>query len=194
MKRLLLILGFVFLSPCVYGEDFQNIQLEIREYDGIEIPAGTFIPVMNLQEVSTQYCSDGYKVSFVSSTDLFMHDTKIIPKDTLFHGYVEAVHAPVVGTNASMKIRIAKMVYSDGFEVPVKGYLYTSNNNVFGGGISEPLKYVKMSHRQQRMKYITMQIKPSMERKQGVHTVINTGSNEIIVLTAPVYITHTLTN
>lgn len=194
MKKLLIILGLFCITPCVNAEDLPNVQLDIRDYDGIEVPAGTFIPVMSLQEISTQYCSEGYKVKFVATNDMFMHDTIIVPKDTEFYGYVEDLHDPVVGTNASMKIKINKMVYADGFEVPVKGYLYTSNNNIYGGGISEPVKYIKMSHRQQRVHYITLQLKPSQERKMGTHTTISSGANEIIILTAPAWITHTLTN
>ena len=86
------------------------------------------------------------------------------------------------------------MIYSDGYETPIKGYLYTSNNNLFGGEISEPVKYEKMAQRQQRVKRTTIQLRPSYERKMGNHTVIPTGSNEIIILTAPAIVTHTVTN
>ena len=71
------------------AEDLPNVQLPLRDYHGIIIPAGTFIPVMNAQEISTQNCSEGYKVRFVSTNDLFLHDTNIIPKDTTFYGYIE---------------------------------------------------------------------------------------------------------
>ena len=79
-------------------------------------------------------------------------------------------------------------------DLPIKGYLYNANNNVFGGELSEPVKYFKMSQRQTRVHYITLQGKPSWERKPGTHTTIPSGSNEIVVLTAPAEITHTLTN
>ena len=93
-----------------------------------------------------------------------------------------------------MKIKITKMVYTDGYEVPVRGYLYTSNDNLFGGGISEPAKYVRIAQRQQKVKKTTLQARPSYERKMGTHTTIAPGSNELIILTSPVWITHTLTN
>jgi len=79
------------------------------------------------------------------TTDLYMHDTVIIPKDTAIYGYIEKINDPVVGTHASMKIRVSKLVYTDGVEIPIRGYLYTSNNNLFGGGISDPVKYKKMA-------------------------------------------------
>lgn len=194
MKKLLLILGLLSITPCVQCAEFQNVQMEMRGYDTVEIPTGTFIPVMNTQEISTQYCSEGYKVKFVVTNDLYMHDTNVIPKDTAIYGYIEKINNPVIGTNAAMKIRVSKMTYSNGVDVPIRGYLYTSNNNIFGGGISEPVRYRKMAQRQLRVHYTTLQVKPTYERKMGEHTTIPAGSNEIVVLTAPAEITHTLTN
>lgn len=194
MKKLLLILVLLLISSIAQAEDLPNIQLPLRDYHGIIIPAGTFIPVMNAQEISTQNCQEGYKVKFISTNDLFLHDTNIIPKDTTFYGYIEKINDPVVGTNASMKIRISKMTYADGYEMPVRGYLYTSNNNLFGGEISEPVKYKPMAQRQVRVRKTTIQMVPSYERKMGTHTTIEAGSNEIIILTSPTWITHTLTN
>lgn len=179
------------MATCVSGADLQNVQLDMRGYDTVEIPAGTFIPVMNTQEISTQYCPEGYKVGFLVTTDMFMYDNNIIPKDTEIYGYVENIHAPVIGTNASMKIRVAKMVLPDNTEIPIKGYIYNANNNVFGGGISEPVSYRKVAQRQIRVHYTTLQVKPVYERKMGTHTVIQTGANLIVVLTAPAEIIHT---
>lgn len=191
MKKLLIVLGIILSVNNVYSVEMSDIQLEMRDYDTIEIPAGTFIPVMNTQEISTQYCSEGYKVKFLVTSDMFMYDTNIIPKDTEIYGYIEKINDPVIGTNAAMKIKVTKMVYTDGVEVPIKGYLYTSNNNIFGGGISEPVKYHKMAQRQLSVKYTTLQVKPVYERKMGTHTTITTGSNELVVLTAPAGIIHT---
>lgn len=191
MKKLLILLGILLIHNCVRSAELEDIRLEMRDYDTIEIPAGTFIPVMNTQEISTQYCSEGYKVKFIVTTDLFMYDTIIIPKDTEIYGYIEKINDPVIGTNASMKIRLSKIVCQDGCEIPIKGYLYNANNNIFGGGISEPVKYHKVAQRQQKVHYTTLQVKPVYERKMGKHTTIGTGSNEIVVLTAPAQIIHT---
>lgn len=191
MKKLLLMLGILLSTNFANCAELQDIQLEMRDYDTVEIPAGTFIPVMNTQEISTQYCPEGYKVKFIVTTDLFMYDTIIIPKDTEIYGYIEKINDPVIGTNASMKIRLSKIVCQDGCEIPIKGYLYNANNNIFGGGISEPVKYHKVAQRQQKVHYTTLQVKPVYERKMGKHTTIGTGSNEIVVLTAPAQIIHT---
>lgn len=198
MKKLIsgvLVFVFIFAMQNVSAMELQSIDLPMRDYAEIEIPAGTFIPVMNTQEISTQHCQEGYKVKFICTNDLFLYDTNIIPQETVFYGYLEEMHEPVVGTNASMKIRITKMVLQDGYELPIKGYIYTTNNNIIGGGISEPAGYRKMPQYSERAKgKATIQIRPTMERKMGTHTTLATGANLIIILTSPAYITHTLTN
>ena len=195
MKKFIYILSLILMTSTVaFSEELHDVKLDIREYNAIEIPEGTFIPVMNAQEISTQYCSEGYKVKFIVTNDMYMHDTNIIPKESAIYGYIEKINDPVVGTNAAMKIRVSRLVYPDGVEVPIKGYLYNANNNVFGGGLSAPIKYIKMAQRQVKVHYTTLQVKPSQGRRMGEHTTIPAGSNEIVVLTSPAYITHTLTN
>lgn len=198
MKRLLSLLLIVFCLPVteVFAEEQLNdIQIGFRDFTPIELNAGTFIPVINAQEISTQYCTEGYRVRFIGITDLFMHNTKVIPENTLFEGYIEKMHEPVVGTNASMVIRIAKAILPDGFEFPMKAYIYTSNNNIIGGGISAPEKWEKIPHYQHRLKgTASIQLRPSMNRKMGEHTTLQSGLDLIIILTEPLEITHILTD
>ena len=198
MKRALLcmlILGSLSGIPAYSAAPLENIQLEMREQDPVILNAGTFIPVISAQEISTQYNSEGYKVKFIATTDLFMYDTKIVPENTLFDGYIEKMNEPVIGTNASMIIRIAKMILPDGYELPMKGYIYTSNNNLIGGGVSEPENWIRMPHYQQRLKgTATLQIKPGERRKMGEHTTLPSGLDLLIILTEPLEITHVLTN
>ncbi len=197
MRKLVLTLilfSVLGLNVC-YAESVSDVFIPVRNYDEVEVPSGSFIPVMNTQEISTQYCNEGYKVKFISTNDLYLYDTNIIPQGTEFYGYIEKINEPVVGTNASMKIKISKMILADGYEIPVKGYIYTTNNNIIGGGMSEPEKYIKMPHYNARTagKPI-LSIRPGQRRKMGIHTTLASGANMIIVLTEPAYITHTLTN
>ena len=194
MKKFILFIVLILSGLSVGCEELENVQIDMRGYNAIEIPEGTLIPVMNTQEISTQYCPEGYKVKFIVTHDMYMKDTNIIPEESEIYGYVEDLHDPVVGTNASMKIKVTKLVLPDGVSIPIKGYLYNANGNMFGGGISEPVKYIKMPQRQTKVHYTTRQIKPAYGRKMGTHTVIKTGSNELVVLTGPAEITHTFTN
>lgn len=195
MKRIFVGLIISMLCHCVNADGITPVQLDIRDYDAIEIPAGSFFSVESAQEISTQYCSEGYKVRFLATNDFYVNDTKIVPESTVFTGYVENVHDPIVGTNASFKVRITKMILPDGFEIPVKGYIYTSNENIIGGELTSPANWVKMPHYQWNIgNNTTLQVRPGRNRKQGSHAVILSGEDRIIVLTEPLTVTHTLTD
>lgn len=201
-KFLVCILSLLFISlPLSAEELLDNVQLPMRDYDGIELKAGVFIPVMNAQEISTQYCPLGYKVKFIATDDMFLHETNIIPKGTEFYGYIEDIHEPVVGTNASMKIKITKMTFADGFEVPLKANVYVANSSTIGGELTPPEKYVTVPHYQQKFqgrfwtrRGAALQIRPGGKRKMGEHKRLQAGEEFLIVLTSPAWITHTLTN
>ena len=206
MRMTFAILSIIFTLmtlqlPNIAEETLSNIQLNMRGYDEITLPQGTFIPVLNTQEISTETCPEGYKVKFIATNDLFMYETNIIPRDTEFYGYIEKINEPVVGTNASMKIKITKLVMKDGFEIPIKGYIYSSNGNLIGGELTPPSEWVKMPHYQSKYQGIswnhraaTLQVRPGGKRSMGQATKIPSGDQQIIILTAPASITHTLTD
>ena len=202
MRIFILILAlmmFLFVDCPMQAQTIEPLQMDLRGYDEITLPIGTFIPVITTQEISTETCPQGYKLKFIATNDLFMYETNIIPRNTEFYGYIEEIHEPVVGTNASMKIKITKLVIPDGFEIPIKGYLYSSNNNLFGGELTEPAEWVRMPHYQSKFQGIswihrsaTLQMRPGGVRSMGQHTKIPSGDQQIIILTAPAAITHTL--
>ena len=203
--RILAIIAALFIIsatlPAVYAEGLiENVQLEMKGYDEIILPAGSFVPVLSTQEISTETCPEGFKVKFISTSDLFMYETNIIPRETAFYGYIEKINEPVVGTNAAMKIKITKLIMPDGFEIPIQGYIYSSNNNTIGGELTEPSEWVKMPHYQSKYQGIswnhrmaTLQIRPGGRRCMGVHTKIPAGDQQIIILTSNTPITHTIT-
>lgn len=202
MRALLILLfALCILLPTQAQEPvIEDVQLEIRSYDEITLPVGSFIPVITTQEISTETCPEGYKLKFIATSDLFMYETNIIPRNTEFFGYIEKINEPVVGTNASMKIKITKILMPDGFEIPTKGYIYTSNNNLIGGELTAPSEWVRMPHYQSKYQGIswnhraaTLQIRPGGRRSMGTHTKIPAGDQQIIILTAPTAITHTIT-
>ena len=174
-------------------------ETRLRDYDGIQLNAGTFVPVINTAEISTLNCDEGYSVKFISTSDLYLYETTVIPRETEFYGFVEEIKDPVIGTNASMKIRINKMVYADGFEIPLQAYIYTPNNNIIGGELTPPAEWVKIPHYQKRFFSMrswqpTLQVMPGNKRQMGSHVEVKTGERCFVVLLKPVMITHTLTD
>ena len=197
MKQFLVLFIFLFMISGLYTSAVEindNDNLILRGYDGVELPTGTFIQVVNLREFSTKYCDESTRVSFAATNDTFMQDIKLIPKGTIFHGFIEKMNEPIVGTHASMVVKITKMVLPDGFEIPMKGYIYTNNKNLIGGGITDPLVWHKQPHFQQGFGIGTIKYVPGTERKMGEHLTVAAGADLMIVLTSPAWITHTLTN
>lgn len=190
-KALLLLLFILFFVPVC--RCFAQDGAELRDYDGIQLAKGTFIPVISAQEISTALCDVGTVVKFMSTTDLYLYETKLIPQDTEFFGYIEKINEPVVGTNASMVIKISKLRFIDGFELPVNGYIYANNSKLIGGELTAPASYDKKASYRQNY-YTMVGYAPGATRKMGEPTVITSGANLLVVLEAPIYITHTVNN
>ncbi len=191
MKKALFTL-FIFIFTAI-GICLADDNAGLRDYDGIVVPKGTFIPVINAQEISTVYGDIGTKVKFISTNDLFLYDTNIIPQNTEFFGYIEKINEPVIGTNASLIIKITKLKFSDDFEIPVRGYIFSSSGTLIGGELTAPEKYDKKASYMQgcpsRVGFV-----PGATRKMGEHKVIASGADLIILLASPLPITHTVTN
>lgn len=172
-------------------------EITLRDYDEFDIPEGTLIPVISLQEFSTAYCEEGDTVVFSTTTDMFMYNKIIIPANTRISGFLEKKHEPIIGTNASMRIFLNKMYLPDGTEVPIKGYIYTSNNNTIGGELTAPASYIKMPHYQRWAMFRamgTLQCVPGPTRKMGEHVTISSGADLIVVLSQPIHMSHTKIN
>jgi len=189
-KFLLSIITFLFFATC---SCFAYDTADLRDYNELQIAQGTYIPVINTQQISTKECDIGTKVQFLSTTDLYLYDTNVIPRNTQFFGYIEKLNEPVVGTNASMVIKVTKLRLADGVEIPLRGYIYTVNDNLIGGELTEPATYDKMpSYRQGE--YTVLGYVPGASRKMGEHKTITAGADLLIVLVSPLVITHTVTN
>lgn len=193
MKKLVIIIALLFFLQNSIGA----AEVNLREYDDFDIPTGTHIPVISLQEFSTAYNEEGDSVYFETTTDIFLYDKNIIPQGTKLSGYVDKKNEPIIGTNAAIKIFVNKMYLTDGTEVPIKAYVYTANNNVIGGELTPPAKYIRVPHYQRWAMFRamgTLQCVPGAERKMGEHVTVSAGANLIIVLVEPIHMNHTVIN
>ena len=168
-------------------------EVQLRDYDEFDIPAGIHLPVISLQEFSTAYTEEGDVVKFEVTSDIFLFNKKIIPEGTVIAGYIDNKHEPVKGTNASMKVFLNKMYIPDGDVVPMKGYIYTSNNNLIGGELTPPAKYDRIPQYPRWVMfraYSVTRCVPGAERKMGEHVTISSGANLMVVLIEPIHMTH----
>ena len=183
---LLLIMNFV-----------QAGELQLRDYDEFDIPTGTHIPVISLQEFSTAYCEEGDSVSFKTTSDIYLYNKNVIPQGTRLTGYIDKKNEPIVGTHAAMRVFVNKMYLPDGYVVPIKSYIYTSNNNMIGGGLTQPATYDRIPHYQRWVMFRAFSVTqcvPGAQRKMGEHVTISAGANLIVVLVQPIHLTHTVIN
>lgn len=191
MKKLIVLLISVLMLSCAVIAEPELT----RDYDGIEVPAGSFIPVISLQDFSTAYTDSTNLLKFECYNDIYEFETKIIPKGSVMYGFIEKKNEPVIGTHASMRVRIVKLVFPDGFKIPMEGYVHTTNGNLIGGEMTLPEKWDKMPHYHKgiaRHFVGVQQYVPGATRRMGEHVTIASGANLIIVLTKPLYITHTM--
>lgn len=191
LKRLLTLLLLTFATVCFAAEPV------LRDYDEYKIPQGYFVPIMSLQEFSTAYTEEGEKLNFVTTNDIYIFDKNVIPSGSKLTGFIEKKNEPVRGTNAAMTVFINKMYLPDGFEIPIKAYIYTQNNNKIGGELTPPLTFNKIPHYQRWAMFRamgTVQYVPGDQRKMGEHVTISSGANLTMVLVAPINMTHTVIN
>lgn len=189
MRFLVLILSFIISFTAFAAE------VNLRDYDEFQIPAGTHIPVMSLEEFSTAYCEEGDDVHFITTQDIFLYNKNVIPEGSKISGYIDKKNEPIIGTNAGMRVFINKLYLSDGYEIPIKGYIYTSNNNIIGGELTPPAEYIKLPHYQRWTMFRThavLQCVPGATRKMGEHVTVSSGANMLVVLIAPINMSHTV--
>lgn len=191
--RILNIFIILFIACALVS--FADEELNLRNYSPITIPKGTFVQVISLQEFSTSYCDDTTKLKFAAIDDTYMYDTNIIPKGTVMFGEIEKMNEPVVGTHASMVVKLTKMQLADGFVIPIKAYVYSGQQGyLIGGGVTQPATYEKMPHYQEGLYKGTLQWVPGPALKMGEHLTVASGAVLMIVFDSPAFITHTLTN
>lgn len=191
MKKFILTILAIFLMP------FALAEIELRGYDEFDIPTGTHIAVISLQEFSTAYCEEGDKVNFEATSDIYLYNKDVIPTGTKFSGYIDKKNEPIIGTNAAMRVFVNKMYLPDGYEIPIKAYIYTANNNIIGGGLTPPATYNRVPHYQRWAMFRTMgtlQCVPGAQRRMGEHVTISSGADLIVVLVEPIHMSHILTN
>lgn len=196
MKKLFIIFcSILLLFGICHAEEYMDLP---RDYDGVEMPANSFIPVITLQDFSTAYSDETNELRFVCNNDIYQFEEVIIPKGTMFYGHIEKKNEPVIGTHASMVVRITKMKFVDGYTIPLKlAYIHTTNGNKIGGTLTDPEVWDTVPHYHRLIcKHFVgvLQCVPGASRKMGEHITVCAGTPLIIVLVAPAFITHSLTN
>ena len=180
MNKFLIILFAISLSiNCA----FSSVP-ELRDYAPLVIKKGGYFRVLNQRTLNTGLLDEGDTVTFIAPTDVWCAQAKIIPRDSVYYGYVEEVREPVQGTNAALKIRVNKVVTPNGVELPIDAYLSHGGKIEVGGELTAPLEYTKMPHhiRYPNVYKGVLQYVPGNKRFYGHHLVIKPGAELILLL------------
>lgn len=153
-----------------------------RDYKGISLAEGSFLKGISQRQISTAIAKVGDMEYFINPTDVFIGETNIIPKNSVYIGVIESVMAEVEGINASMKIKITKVVTPDKVEHPLDAYVYWKGKTTIGGDLTDVQYYEKMPHYPGTWKKGALQLVPTSIRYFGKPTVIHPGDEVTFVM------------
>ena len=189
MRKIILILVCILTIgiKISYSSDFVIDEIHLRPAKEVSIPKGTLVKVYNVKQISSQFLDEGDEITLLNATDVYMGETNVIPKKTIFYGNVEKIREPVQGTNAAIIIKMNKMITPEGIPYEINGYVSADGSKPFlGGGIAPPLYYTRMPHYTQwklsKWKVGAAQYCETNTRQFGVHTVVKSGAELFLIL------------
>ena len=149
----------------------------------IVLSPGTLIRVMNLRDINTFTGDIGDECEFISDADFFVGEYIIIPKNSHFFGKIEDIREPVQGNNASMKIKIEKIVTPNQEKTYyMEGYIEGGSDFYIGGEQTAPAYYKTTPHYTQGWGGGILQMTPLNIYGFGKHTQIKPGQEVHIIL------------
>lgn len=153
----------------------------VQAEEVVKVRSGTFLKVMNLNEISSLMADAEDEVVFLNTQDMYVYETNVIPANTKVYGEIEEVLEPVQGRDGALKISIYKMITPDKKVYRVKGHIYSENENYIGGKYTAPIYYRKVAHYNHRLQPM-LQVAPLNVLEMGKHTVILPGAELFVIL------------
>ena len=138
----------------------------------IEIPNGTIVRVYPRKPISTENYQIGDFVYFVNPTDMWQGTKILIPESTVFAGTIATLHMPVQGVNASMSMKIDKMILPTGEKYDISATITHNGKEILGGEQTNPASYNRSIHYIAPFRGV-MQWVPSGEWEEGTHITID---------------------
>ena len=178
MKRIFLAIALILTLA---------LPLCTRCYATAMLDKGAFILVHAKKVFSSETLQEGDKVYFVAVDDVWVDETNIIPKNTIFSGYVSMLKMPIKGINAALKFKITHITLPSGETRNFDGYISNGKGDMIGGEQTPPASYNKMAHLYpSRLHWSgTTQWVPSGEYEYGQHRGVKPGQNLFVVVESP---------
>ncbi len=176
IQSLIIITAFFFAKGNVFAET------NLRNYKPIQLAKGSFLKAINQRDISSSTAKVGDIEYFINPCDIFVGTSNIIPKDSVYIGQVEEILSEVEGINASMKIRIYKVITPERSEFPINASIYQNGSTKIGGELAEVAYYTRMPHYSGNWKRGTLQLVPTSIRSQGKPVYLRAGDEVTFVI------------
>ncbi len=177
MKRFLILsLIFLFSMTTVIAET------ALRNYKPISIAKGSFLKAISQRDISTSTVKVGDVQYFINPADVFIGESNVIPKNSVYLGEVQEVLEAVEGINAAMKIKIYKVITPDRNEFLLDANVYWKGSTTIGGDLASVAYYTKMPHYPGDWKRGALQLVPTTIRQMGQPTVIRAGDEVTFII------------
>ena len=181
MKRFFTIL-LTIIIPVFAIQSISFAETNLRNYKSIQLAKGSFLKAISQREISTSTAKAGDVEYFINPADVFVGTSNVIPKNSVYLGEVEEVMEAVEGINASMKIRIYKVITPDRNEFAINANVFKNGSTTIGGDLAEVAYYTKMPHYPGDWKKVALQLVPTTIRSMGQPTVIRAGEEVTFII------------
>lgn len=176
-KKFFLILGLFLSINLSFAQEY-----EYPEFKTLKVSEGTLLKVVNQREISSALLDAGDTVTFINPQPLYLEDYVLIPKSAIFYGYIEEILEPVEGVNASIKIKLQKVIFPDLNEYPLSAKILYKGKNYVGGELAPVRLYKTTPHFIEKIGGGYLQYTPTSYRYLGSHTIIKPGEELFFVL------------
>ena len=180
-NRKIFICLFVFLI---------GMMITARSFADSYIPKGSFVNGILAQTISSEFNNKQDAVKFLITQDFYSDNTIIIPKNSVFIGYVSDLKKAEQGRNGYFSVDFYGMLLPTGETIPMKGHLFSSSSsNILGGELTRRSGYKKTMHRSECFgRRGILQLNQYGPRILGSETKIKAGSEMVIMLDEDMYL------
>lgn len=176
LKILLVLSAFCFLQLGTLAET------TLRNYKSISLVKGSFLKAISLKEFSTSTSRAGDEVYFINPGDVYIGETNVIPKNSIFTGKIESVTEAVEGIHAAMKVKIIKLSTTKGTTYNMDAYVFWNGTTTVGGDLAQSEFYARMPHYTTSMPKGVLQLVPTSIRYMGEPRVIRAGEEVTLIM------------
>lgn len=163
-----------------------DAEVTFRGYQPISLVKGSFLRAINLREISTDTSKIGDYVYFINPSDVFIGETNVIPKDSIYQGVVESIIEPLEGINAAMKIKIVKLITTNKIEYNMDAYVMWKGTTTIGGDLADVQYYARMPHYTTSVPKGYLQLVPTTLRYNGQPRALRAGEEVTFIMNSDV--------